>query len=536
MALFARPYYDKVYPNSAPSGNKDDGTIFIRMARNEYEPGAFGVYAQEDCDGVTYAVSDLVGPGGKLICEKQLMTAEYALVYGVWQPQRLWNMYPMKLKKGQSGWCFFNIRTLGAASKPGKYQGMVTVTANGRKVELPISVEVLPITLLTMKEAGLRMGGCCTGLPSYGEMQTMLEHNHNMINIWYAGVRPEMKKVGDKVELDFSYMDEWMKQAKECGQDTMVWFLGGNPNGYPETMSIERDLYETLYGSREAYFKKMALPENRGKILPEIAPAYSAWVREVVAHAKAKGWPELILTPFDEPAKWSSPTPEPENRKYAIGCGPWIRDHFKAACKLIHEAAPEVKVYASIHHNLIRTVGGFTGRVGEVFLPDVDVFCTNAIDEDEGLGDKVRRAGKAFWQYGAYAGRRYGFGFYFAAYDSRASLCWAYNWGKRFDTSEGANWEYAWQSPFSTIVTQDYEMYREGWDDRRYLETLKALAKEKGKDISQLIETIRKETLADRGQGGRDKVNDFWEEGKTASKMDYWRKLLADEIVALNGE
>ena len=79
-------------------------------------------------------------------------------------------------------------------------------------------------------------------------------------------------------------------------------------------------------------------------------------------------------------------------------------------------------------------------------------------------------------------------------------------------------------------------MYREAWDDRRYMETARNAAKAKGVDIAPLLSQIAKETLADRGQGGQDKVNDFWEEGRTASKMDYWRKLLADKIVELNGK
>jgi hypothetical protein len=539
VVAYVRPYYEAINPNSAPQAKEAGRTILVRLARNEFEPGAFGVYAQEDVSGVTYEVSDLTGPSGKLACDVWRMMAEYALVNGkdglVWRPQRFWPVYPARIQKGRSLWCFFTIHTQGETSKPGIYEGKVTVTAGSQRTELPIKVEVLPFQLLTMEEAGLRMGGCCTGLPSAGELKSMSEHNHNMVNLWFAGARPEMKKVGDKLELDFYYLDDWMKMARENGVKTIVWFLGGNPNGYPETMTIERELYKAMIGPQPDYYKIVCSPEGRGKTPAELVPIYKKWLRDVVAHARANNWPELIFTPFDEPAKWASPDPKIENnRKYAIGCGPWIRDHFKYACALIHEAVPGTRVYASIHHNNVRGTHGYNGRVGEVFLPDVDVFCTNAIDEDENLGNKVRKAGKAFWQYGGGGSTRYGFGFYFGAYDSRGSLCWAYNWGRRFDTSEGANWEYAWYSPFGTIVTPDYEMYREAWDDRRYIETARSVAKAKGSDIAPLLAQIAKETLADRGKGGRDKVNDFWEEGRTATKMDYWRKLLADKIMELD--
>jgi len=535
---YVRSYYDRIYPNSAPKKGEVGAAIHVRMARNEFEPGTFAVYAQEDLSGVDFAVSELAGPSGKLACEIRRHTAEYALEPKgktlAWAPQRLWPAFPAAVKKGQSAWFWLTIRTLGEASQPGKYRGKVTISAGPQTAELPLQVEVLPITLLTMDEAGLRMGGCVTGLASAGEMATMRDHNHNMVNLWFAGVQPEMKKEGDRIALDFHYLDDWMALAKENGQGGIVWFLGGNPNGYPQTLSMERDLYGLMCGSREEYFKKVGSKELRGKVLPEVREHVKRWLQDVVAHAKEKGWPELIFTPFDEPAKWAYPEPRADKSyPYAIGCGPWIRDHFKDACALIHEAVPGTKVYVSMHRNFHRKVHGTDGRVGEIFIPDCDVICTNAIEEDHELGNKVRNAGKVFWQYSGNRSRRFGFGFYFAAWDSRGSLCWAYNWGKRFDVTEGSNWQYAWCSPFETILTPDYEELREAWDDRRYVETAKAAAKAAGADISALLAQIRAETLANQGTGGRDLVNDFWEEGRQANKMDHWRDLLAKKIIEL---
>ena len=68
------------------------------------------------------------------------------------------------------------------------------------------------------------------------------------------------------------------------------------------------------------------------------------WVAKVMTHAKAYGWPEQILTPFDEPAKWVQ-TPGRKSPPYAhnplvMGTGPWIKPHFEQGCAIIHEAAP----------------------------------------------------------------------------------------------------------------------------------------------------------------------------------------------------
>ena len=548
LVPFVRPYYEQIHPNHAPQAGEAGATIHLRMARNEYEPAAFGVYAQEDLAEINFSLSDLSDvKGKKLACEASLQTIEYALEKSkargqetahVWKPQRLWKAFGVSIPKGRAAWFYLTVKTLGERSLPGRYTGTVEVAAGTHRAKLPVSVEILPITLLTMDEAGMRMGGCVTGYATAGEMRTMLEHNHNMLNLWFAGVQPGMRKVGEKIELDFYYLDDFMRLALEHGQKSIVWFLGGNPNGYPETTTIERELNEVLHGGRkeprEAYLRRQASEEGRGKIQPEIAAAYTQWLRDVAAHAKEQGWPELIFSPFDEPAKWAYPEPRAEaNRKFAIGCGPWIRDHFKAACALIHEAAPGHKVYVSMHRNFHRKVHGYDGRVGEIFIPDTDIICTNAIGEDEELGEKVRKAGKEFWQYGGGKNLRYGYGFWFGAWDSRGALCWAYNWGSRLDISTGSNWMYAWYSPFETILTPAYEEIREAWDDRRYLETAKAAAKTAGVDISSLIAQIRKETLESQSTGGLDKVNDFWEGGRSASKMDLWRKLLADKIVEL---
>jgi len=260
LVPYVRAYYDRIYPNSAPQEGEAGATIFVRMARNEFEPGTFAVYAQEDVDGVDFTVSDLAGPAGKLACEVRRYTAEYALEPKgkelAWAPQRLWPAFPAKIGKGRSAWFWITVHTLGEASKPGKYRGKVTISAGRETAELPIQVEVLPVTLLTMEEAGLRMGGCVTGFASAGEMAAMREHNHNMVNLWFAGIQPEMKKVGNEIQLDFYYLDDWMKLARENGQESIVWFLGGNPNGFPQTLSIERDLYAQAIGSQVDFFMK----------------------------------------------------------------------------------------------------------------------------------------------------------------------------------------------------------------------------------------------------------------------------------------
>jgi hypothetical protein len=362
-------------------------------------------------------------------------------------------------------------------------------------------------------------------------MEAMLQRNHNMINLWLSGVAPTILPKGkDDFDLDFALMDDFMAQAKAAGIEANVWFLGGDPYGYPITNTLARELARQVLGLTVEQYCEM-VNKDRMNFPPAIAPLYKKWVAKVLGHAKEKGWPEQILTPFDEPAKWvqaaGRKSPSTADNPNVIGTGPWIKPHFEQCCALIHEAAPDARVYGSIHH----------AEPGLVFVKDIDVFCTNAIHEDMKLGDEVREGGKVFWQYSNFGNGlpdrgRYAFGFFFNAFDSRGSLCWAYNWGPRLDTSGGGDsWEYAWYTPLDVIPHPFYEAVREAWDDRRYVETLKKIAKDGNVDISAFLAEIAEQGKNLRGEGGRDTVNDFWAASKRIEAMDELRAKVANKIL-----
>ena len=254
---FARPYYDNINRFDTPTVEELEGRVYIRAATNEYEPGAFGVHAREDLQNVTFQVSDLTNKEGKLDCKIQLLTMGFDAMVKYnkdktrgyyFKADKLWTAYPENLRKGETAWFWIKLKTEEGKPKPGTYEGKITITSGKIKEELPIRVDVLPIRLLTMEEAGLWMGGCVTGLVSEQEMITMREHNHNMVNIWAADVLPEFNKEKDKdkLTLGFYYLDDFMQAATRSGQNRMVWFFGGNPPGFPGTLSLERQLYSAF--------------------------------------------------------------------------------------------------------------------------------------------------------------------------------------------------------------------------------------------------------------------------------------------------
>lgn len=548
---FVRTYLSPILPSDTPEQQEIGAPIKVRMASNEIECRQLGVYANgKAIEGVAIAVSPLKNENGESIAaQTNLYTAEYAFISGRRRAhldaQRIWPMFETPIKAGHSQAFWLTVETgRDGTTKPGVYKGEISVLSNGESLaKIPLEVEVLPIKLLTLDEAGLSMGGCVTGFVPFHNIEYAVRNNVNATNLWFSTVRPGMSYVDGKLTLDFTLIDEWMKQAKRSGWQNIVYFLGGNPYGFPRTMTLESELFvlkqkEGTHQERyEKFLKAAATPANRGKILDEIRDEYRQFVKEMSEHAVANGWPELIFTPFDEPAKHRQKPYRKEGHQgddLVIGTGPWIKGHFEDGCKLIREGAPKGRIYGSIHH-----------ESGIEFLPVINVFCTNAIHQDPLLGDKVRAGGpdKYFWQYtGTGAGSdparlRYSYGFYFGAFNSRGSLLWAYNWGSRFDTTEGNNWMICWDTPFSTIPSLSFEGLREAWDDRRYIETLRHVAASKGaqEKAETFLEGIFTKAVHSREKGGEDTVNDFWNETNSLDQLDGWRYAIADKIVELSG-
>ena len=401
---YVRPYLQVIYPYSAPQDGELNKRLEATMAQNEYEPAGFGVYANgKDLTNVQVVVSSLRNDeDDKATLAASVRTAEFALVQNKRPagrragaqsqpqsrpaaggnemaifPQRLWPMFTTQIKKGQSGWFWVTFQSDPKSTRPGWYRGKAVISADQGSAAVEIRVHVLPLQLMDMQEAGLLMGGCISGLLPRHEMATMVQYNHNMINLWLSGVAPTILPKGkDDFDLDFTLMDDFMAQAKAAGILANVWFLGGDPYGFPITNTLERELAREVLGLTVKQYAEL-IDKDRMNIPPQIAPLYKKWVAKVMQHAKDKGWPEQILTPFDEPAKWvQGPGRKTGNDPNVVGTGPWIKAHFEQGCQLMHEAWPAVRIYGSIHH----------AEPGLVFLKDVDIFCTNAIHEDPKLG------------------------------------------------------------------------------------------------------------------------------------------------------
>ena len=575
---FVRPWGDLVESTSAPQTSEVGVPLKMRMALNEIAPAQVGVYA--NASGLTQVQVSLAPPGltnstgKKLVADVAWFTAEYAILSdNAIHMARLWPAFPVDMAAGHSQAFWLNIETHAETAKPGVYHGRVIVRSGDLQSSLPIEVTVLPIRLPTMKEAGLTMGGCMSGMPPAHEMAFLARNNHNCMSFFTYGLGLDQISRGPdgNVVIDFTALDDMMAHARQAGMDSFVYFLGGDPFGFPDSLHLERELYRRVYCvgtndmmNRLDLLQKIA--EDPAHIPAEVKPLYKEWVRLFMAHAQTNNWPDPLLTPFDESPKWnegerggvdfyfytnrltgaetlSHPFRNDRERWLAGqkaagntpvwlcggGAGPWLKPHFKETCALIHEAWPTARVYASIHHAVD----------GLVFLKDVDIFNSNAIHGDAKLGDKVRAGGRVFWQYLGCTDcsqpqeARYTYGFFNAAFDSRGSLCWAYNCGSRFDTSTGNQWIYGWTTPYGVARSPYLEGMRAAWDDRRYIEAARQLAHAKGCDaeFQRVLDGISKEAVTIETKDGMETISWGIHNLDHRAQMEAWRERITDFIL-----
>jgi hypothetical protein len=501
--------------------------VRIRMCTDELEPGSFAVYANGAAlTGVGYEVTalrDAAGNALKATIERR--TAEYSLTDGIWVPIRLWPAYAVDIPANRSQWFLLDVETRRGEAKAGLYKGTIRITAKEGKTELPLEVEVLPVDLLTMDEAGLTMYGCYDKLPPLHDIDFARRWNFGGSLVWGNFNIPMAMRDG-KLQLDFTYPDDWMQGCRKRGFTSMIWYLGGDSAGSPDTLTTLIRLGNVAG----------VMPSNgwsqaqAGKpfIIPEVRTVFVDWMRQVNGHAVASGWPELLPTPHDEPMKW-------------LVKGEWIRGFFKDACAALHEADPRLRVYACMHmvdH----------GRQWDCFIDDIDVFNTNAVWEDPDLGDQVRGAdqasrakggkGKQFNQYvttyfqGSPKSMRFMFGWFFAAFGSTGCTAWAYNWDDTWDMSGKGNEAglTAWPTAYQTIPSPWMVGQRDGLDDRRLIATYR---KRFAKDAAAIAAL---EAILDQAKNGRDGFMSpavspgYLEAVEQSARLADWRNGLLDRL------
>ena len=529
LAIYTRPWAEPVWPDHFPRQHELDAPVRAFASQGEYEPLTFTLYPLAKFSTVNVRVA------GDLICtigtkrtrfdsaNIDLRFVRYMNVrpnYSAFNtyyraPDVLMPWQPQPLKKGENLRLWLTAH-VGLGQPAGLYTGEARVTADAVTLSVPISLRVLPITLL--KDQSL----------VYGQY-----YHHPLRNI-------------DNAPDDFSRA-WWQRKAeaehadmREHGMNTVVLGLNGywkENRWIYDFNKLQRDidLYRSVGFDKpvvcsfpcESLYRKY-MKESMGSHLGQLKmppdaffEELTAMVRVIETEARRRQWPELLYYPVDEPSTSPDSVAFMTRVMAAIKRVPKVRTYITAD--------PEHEQFAPLR-------------------PFVDVWCCQpfSLGREAVLADMKAR-GTEYWCYPNHisgendhtptigARMTYGFGFWQSGY--RCLIPWIY----QYDCGDPWNYLDSTAQDFFNRTADDgtpipvalWEAYREGIDDHRYLFTLEstiARAEEAGhKEAAANARAVIAQINASMTVQPKYKNDGLW----SAETFDAWRWAIAEQILAL---
>lgn len=474
---YLRRYTVDIYPNTVPKpAERGARTIRSYATLGEFEPMQIGVYALKE-QTFTASITDLVGPGSLRAGKKiELFWVEFTACrpkssWGKeWQTRATWlrpvgkDGHPVTQRataQANSSLCWYLRVHVPKSAKPGVYKGSLKLAANGGgTATFPIEFKVLPFVL--DPAAHYSWGPYVSGPQTDEFIKDLVDHGQNAVSLFApSGLKPKLKD--GKCVLDLSpAMEAYLGKLRKHGITKLVDFGGGdkwfnNPSNLPT-------ITKAKFGT------------------PQFRKYYAEFWQDIKRLEKEKNWPEIICCPFDEPVK----------------SGAKIRNYL-TCYDIVKKVLPETKVFC------VRMC--FPERGQREQLPKhADIWsCNGKFEVYQAEKKKLAAQGvkKQFFTYtGCMAGYRPGSarsntGLVPWHHDADATFFWAYRWsgGDPFNDLDSTHRDW---SPIARDVDGKlytctcWEGYREGIDDRKYIETCLKLAREKGrKDILAEVKKIR---------------------------------------------
>ena len=519
--LFARNYQYRVYPNSLPAQEEviHDG-LNVACAANEYEPVTFVVRPLKDLGAVKVTVSDLAGEGQTIPAssfEKFIVKYFPQQVSGVFYeavPTVLYPYFDMELKQDWNCQYWMTMH-VPAGTPGGAYKGKISIQpANGEATELPLSVTVFPFDLpKTKTECGAWNN---TALGSHGvhqfpnndelaaklldaECKNMAEHG---LNCYCMGGPAAKSYDANGAVLDFHNLD--------------LIAAALNKNGMTGRHMLGTDGLNK-YGLQRKGFK-------------EFSPEWNAAYRKVMSETHdwmVKNKVNAVLQVTDEPREteleeWN------HNR----------RDTIKLL-KLAREI-PGMQTMVT----LMGDHDGFN-RPYSAMVPLMDVMATHSWPGSDNI--IFLSAVEHIADYWAYNNgfTRFAHGFYLWKSKALGHWQWVYSWevcNAHIPVMMPHDSSGAYIFPGGFLNTLKFENTREGIDDHRYLELLEttlagapkdSAAAKDAKAFLTVLEKFLPEYPADIGQTTGAEAGGTYDESKSTTYFDPWRKQIAEYIMAL---
>ena len=285
----------------APGNPNSKGKLERSAAKGQRLNFTFAVRPLKDFSEAKLSVTDLSGPGGKIpasnidlryvmhLTQRGFNDIAYKIM-----PMSLRHLDgpPVKLSKDLTRQFIITV-DVPASAAAGAYKGDLTLTAGELKLTLPLSVDVLDLTL---DDPDYNIGFLGFDYPGelsearkksgYYDLAVFLQQN----GMNTVGGGPNIPLTGfdaaGKPQLDFAACDDFFKQIKKAGITHPIYSYGG-----PGMVTGLQDGY-AIGDTAHGWEKKT------GKPFTEILKIVWAAVKE---HSEKENWPIIYYGLLDEP-------------------------------------------------------------------------------------------------------------------------------------------------------------------------------------------------------------------------------------------
>ena len=474
--VFSRDFQRYVHHWSIPSAGEKIDSLGLRMSRNDYEPLTFSLYPIRDLGGVVVSVSDLAGPDGAKIASEDVAIHVAKTVKQRTGGGNGYMLVPRMLDRI----CRADIPTdyttrfwltvhAGRDLEPGIYRGSVSVSAEKeRDCELPLTVEVMPITLEPVEGIAYSMFMTYEFFELESKDWTVQERE----KIYRDGVSVfrDFKAHGmSTVDVSSPYYFQWNRDGSARLEHYKAMVRAAKEVGFTDPIF--------WYFAHYLQAAKAFHPGNVRIYDPDVHPARAKVLAKTALElaGEVEGAPPVWFVPIDEPR---------------------VESRQKITLQLL-EAIRQVP-------------GVFTMSSTDIGGKMLDIE-NNSQMHRKALepGEKERKSEREVWEYNnsviqcfnpAYS--RYVYGYYTWRQDLDGMNSWGFNTAENSRAHpyedldhEREDWNLAYPHPGGPLPTPNWEALREGIEDIRYVDQLEKLCRARA--ASNPDEVARAETFLD---------------------------------------
>ncbi|UCH36011.1 MAG: DUF4091 domain-containing protein [Armatimonadota bacterium] len=354
---------DTVFKDT-PAPAQSSAAISLVAAGGEYESAQVVVVPHRALDALAFSVSSLAGPQGRIPASRvQCRFVGYQWVEKnskasppqeltrqapAWFPDPLLEEREVAAERGENQPILVTV-SVPRDTAPGLYRSKVRVQGDGARVDVPLTLEVLPFNLPekpTLWVTNWFSHGAIAnayGVPLYSEefwrlleafARDMAEHRQNVVIVPPDLVDVYIEANGG-LTFDFPRFDRWVGIFEQAGvaERLEIMHMGGRTTGEWECPTF-------AIGRRPALVR--ATGERQDIEIEQFLPG-------LVQHLKEKGWlGKSMLHVADEPI-------------------PVNVESWQEASRRVHAAAPELPRIDAIH------VPGLPGDL-EIWVPQLNFF------------------------------------------------------------------------------------------------------------------------------------------------------------------